>query len=42
MKREIFLRRKAALNYANKIKLINEKSAKENKFLFDYKLSCLN
>ena len=39
---KIFLRRKAALNYANKIKLINEKSAKENKFLFDYKLSCLN
>ena len=39
---KIFLRRKAALDYSDKIKLINEKSTKENKLLFDYKLSCLN
>ncbi len=39
---KILLRRKAALNYAKKIKLINEQSIQENKLLFDYKLTCLN
>ena len=39
---KILLRRKAALNYANKIKLINEKSVRDNKQLFDYKVACLN
>ena len=39
---KILKRKKAALSYANKIKLINEKSILQNKILFDYKSSCLN
>ena len=39
---KILLRRQAALNYSNKIRLTNEKSIKKNKLLFDYKSTCLN
>lgn len=39
---KIFLRRKAALNYFDRINLKNEESIKKNKLLFDYKTTCLN
>lgn len=39
---QILSRRKAALDYANKIRLTNEQSIEKNKLLFDYKSTCLN
>ena len=39
---EIFKRKIAALDYAQRIKLRNKQSFLKNKKLFDYKLSCLN
>ena len=39
---KLLIRKKAALNYANKIRLKNEKSILTNTQLFEYKLSCLN
>ena len=40
--KKLLMRKKAALNYANKIKLKNEKSILTNTQLFEYKSSCLN
>ncbi len=39
---ELLKRKKAALDYANRIKIKNKHSFSKNKKLFDYKLSCLN